>query len=61
MLRAHSKRKYKNKKGTIHCAPTIQIQIKTISLYFRRTGVPPAYVFKKQTNRSIGELVNWLT
>jgi len=39
--RAHSKRKYKDKEGTIHCAPTIQIQIKTINLYFRGTDVPP--------------------
>ncbi len=54
MHRAHSKRKYKNKEGTIHCAPTIQIQIKTINLYFRRTGVSPVYVFKKQANWSIG-------
>ena len=55
MHRAHSKRKYKNKEGTIHCAPTIQIQIKTINLYFRRTGVSPVYVFKKQANWSIGQ------
>ena len=55
MHRAHSKRKYKNKEGTIHCAPTIQI--KTINLYFRRTGVSPVYVFKKQANWSIGQLV----
>jgi len=41
MHRAHSKRKYKDKEGTIHCAPTIQIQIKTINLYFRGTDVPP--------------------
>jgi hypothetical protein len=34
MNRAHSKRKYKNREGTIHCAPTIKIQIKTINLYF---------------------------
>ena len=44
MHRALSKRKYKDRKGTIHCAPTIQIQIKTINLYFCRTGVLPVYV-----------------
>ena len=49
MHRAHRKGKYKEE-GTIHCAPTIKMQMRTISLYFRRTGVSPAYVFLKQAN-----------
>jgi len=57
MHRAHSKGKYK-KEGTIHCAPTIKMQMRTISLYFRRIGVSPAYVSLKQANWRIGELVN---